>query len=64
MKILRLEQVVEMTGLPRSTLYRYVKNKQFPAQVKLGLKIVGWVESEVVDWIKRRVEIRDSVITG
>jgi prophage regulatory protein len=64
MKILRLDQVVEVTGIPRSTLYRYVKNRQFPAQVKLGQKIVGWVEEEVVAWIKNKIELRNTNMNG
>lgn len=59
MKILRLDQVVELTGLPRSTLYRYVKNRQFPSQLKLGERAAGWVEDEVMGWIREKVEFRD-----
>lgn len=60
MKILRLPQVLALTGLPKSTLYLYIKNKTFPAQVKLGPKIVGWVEDEVVDWIRGRIQFRNT----
>ena len=59
MKILRLRQVLALTGLPKSTLYLYIKNKTFPAQVKLGPKIVGWVEEEVLTWINGRIQIRN-----
>ncbi|HEY3327673.1 MAG TPA: AlpA family transcriptional regulator [Novimethylophilus sp.] len=60
MKILRKHQVLEMTGLARSTLYHYIKLGKFPAQVKLGSKIVGWLESEVNDWISARVQCRNN----
>lgn len=60
MKILRMRQVLELTGLARSTLYHYIKNQNFPAQVKLGPKIVGWVEDEVISWISGRIQIRDT----
>lgn len=62
MKILRLAQVLEMTGLSRATLYRYVKNRQFPAQIKLGERAAGWVESEVTDWLTGRINQRDSLV--
>jgi len=60
MKILRLRQVLELTGLSRSTLYLYMQNRQFPIQVRLGAKIVGWVEDEVIDWIRGRIQFRNA----
>ncbi len=61
MKILRLRQVLEMTGLSKSTLYLYIQNHQFPCQVPLGPKRVGWIEEEVARWISERIQIRDIV---
>jgi len=54
MKILRLTAVMEMTGLPRSTIYLYMKQKVFPLQVKLGVRSVGWLEEEICSWIEER----------
>lgn len=62
MKILRLKQVLEITGLSRSTLYLYIQHQQFPSQIQLGPKRVGWVEDEVVGWIKNRIRFRDANI--
>ncbi|EEF26746.1 conserved hypothetical protein [Ricinus communis] len=50
-----------MTGLPRSTLYHYIKRGEFPAQVKLGARIVGWLESEVNEWLDSRITARQNV---
>lgn len=60
MKVLKLKQVLDITGLSRSTLYHYIQNQQFPSQIQLGPKRVGWVEDEVIGWIKNRIENRDS----
>lgn len=49
-----------MTGLSRSAIYALVAQRQFPAQVKLGPRTVGWVEGEVVDWIDLRIAARSS----
>lgn len=57
MKIIRLKAVMEMTGLPRSTLYHYIKHGNFPRGVKLGERSVGWLESEVVEWIASRQSV-------
>ena len=62
MKILRLKQVLELTGLSRSTLYLYIQKQQFPSQVRLGEKIVGWVEDEVIDWIRGRIQFRNGAV--
>ena len=56
--ILRRRQVEARTGLSRSTLYQYIKNGAFPRSVPLGPRAVGWVESEVSEWIATRISIR------
>ena len=55
--ILRLPQVEQRTGLSRSTLYQYMKDGYFPKPVPLGPRAVGWLESDVSDWIATRVRI-------
>ncbi|MNF63729.1 Prophage CP4-57 regulatory protein (AlpA) [compost metagenome] len=59
MKILRLKDVIDITGLSRSTLYLYIAEGRFPKPVSLGDRCVGWVESEVHDWILARIAERD-----
>ncbi|HCF5694177.1 TPA: helix-turn-helix transcriptional regulator [Pseudomonas aeruginosa] len=66
MKILRLDSVIESTGLARSTIYKLVGSGDFPKPVPLVGRHVGWVESEVQEWIKARIAQRnlmDSPIT-
>ena len=54
--ILRLPAVKQRTGLSRSTIYLRVAQGTFPAPVSLGARAVGWVESEVDEWLARRIE--------
>lgn len=60
-RILRLDQVLDRTGLSRSTIYHYISIGAFPKQVMLGGgtsgRAVGWIESEVEEWIARQIEI-------
>jgi prophage regulatory protein len=42
------------TGLARSTLYKYVSGGHFPRQRRLGPGRVGWLASEVRDWMATR----------
>lgn len=53
--ILRRPQVQARTGLSRSTIYERVSRGTFPAPVKLGARAVGWIESELDDWVRARV---------
>ena len=53
--ILRRRQVELRTGLSRSTLYQYIKDGFFPKPVPLGPRAVGWLESDVSDWIAARI---------
>jgi len=54
--ILRLPAVRARTGLSRSTIYDRIQKKEFPRPVSLGLRAVGWVESEVDEWLRQLVE--------
>ena len=53
-KILRRPAVQTMTGLTTSTLYRLIRNGQFPRPVRLGPQAVGWRIEEVTEWISGR----------
>ena len=53
-KILRLRAVQDWTALSRSTIYAMMKNGTFPQSVKLGLRSVGWYETEISNWINSR----------
>ena len=59
MRIIRLKEVIDSTGLARSTIYKYIAEGTFPKPVSLGDRCVGWVDSEVHDWILARIEERD-----
>lgn len=54
--ILRRKQVEARTGLSRSTIYQRMADGTFPRAVSLGgARCVGWLESEINDWIATRV---------
>jgi prophage regulatory protein len=59
-RILKLQDVKNRTGLSRSAIYRQIGFGTFPAPRLLGERSVGWLESEINDWItnlKRKDEI-------
>jgi prophage regulatory protein len=52
--LLRLQAVMHVTGLSRSTLYRLIADEQFPRPVRLGLRAVAWRRSGVDAWSEAR----------
>ncbi|MBK2024772.1 helix-turn-helix transcriptional regulator [Francisella philomiragia] len=58
MKILRLNQVVEITGTSKTTIYRWINANQFPKPINLSSSSVGWLEADINDWIQSKVESR------
>ncbi|EGQ8119407.1 AlpA family transcriptional regulator [Vibrio cholerae] len=57
-RLIRFREVLTMTGLSRSSLYRFIEENQFPPQVQLGGRAVAWVEGEVQEWIAQRITNR------
>ena len=54
--ILRLPDVLNRTGLSRSTIYLLVSKGDFPAPISLGMRAVGWIESEINDWLDQQIK--------
>ena len=50
----RLPVVEDRTGNSRSTIYEMVRDGKFPRSVKIGARSVGWIESEIDEWIETR----------
>lgn len=51
-RILRLNAVLDRTGLSRSTLYRKIQTGSFPRQVRIATRCTGWRESAIQDWMR------------
>jgi prophage regulatory protein len=54
-RIWRLPDVLEQTGLSRSTIYEMIGQGEFPRQINLGPRAVGWSSDEVLDWIDSKI---------
>ncbi len=52
-KLIRLPRVMELTGLAKSTVWAWVKEKRLPAPTKLSPRVSVWKESEIMAWINR-----------
>ena len=56
--ILRLPTVKARTGLSRSTIYLRITQGSFPRPISLGARAVGWVESEIDEWLTAQIKTR------
>lgn len=56
-KLLRLPAVEEITGLKKSTLYAKVKDRTFPAPVRLSARAVAWRSTDVSAWVAARITV-------
>jgi len=67
-RFIRLPEVISRTGLKRSSIYSAIQAGTFPAQIPLGMRAVGWNESEVSEWIASRIAAaraqRNTLIRG
>ena len=58
-KIYRLHDVMNMTGLSRSSIYLRISTDEFPKPVKIGRRTVGWPEDSIIAWQAKIMEARD-----
>ncbi|WP_300493169.1 AlpA family transcriptional regulator [uncultured Methylophaga sp.] len=54
-QILKLPDVIKITGLARSTVYKLINENRFPKQIKLTSFSSGWLQSEISQWIDERI---------
>jgi predicted DNA-binding transcriptional regulator AlpA len=66
-QILKMPEVIKVTGLARSTIYKLISENRFPKQIKLTSFSSGWLQSEVDSWVSERIAIsrnEEVVING
>jgi predicted DNA-binding transcriptional regulator AlpA len=63
LRFLSLAAVIDMTGVSKTSIYAGIHD--FPKAIKIhgaGASVQSgarWVECEIVDWMKSRIELRD-----
>lgn len=57
-RLIRINEVLHISGLSRSSLYANIQKGDFPAQVKLSKKASAWLYSEVSAWVTARAAER------
>ncbi|WFQ79752.1 AlpA family transcriptional regulator [Xenorhabdus sp. SF857] len=54
--LIRLPEVQRRTGYSKAWIYKLIRNGEFPKQVKLGSRSIAFIESEIDNWIAKRIE--------
>lgn len=54
-RLIRLKEVIDKTGYCRAWIYRLIKDNSFPAPVKIGERSIAFIESEVDQWIDKKI---------
>ena len=60
MRILSKRQLKELVLYSPQHIARLEAAGQFPKRVRLGANRVGWIESEVLDWLQERIDRREN----
>ena len=58
-RMLRRKEVLHLTGIGQSHMYQLISDGKFPRPVPLEGKTVGWVDTEIQQWIEYQIEKRD-----
>ena len=54
-RFIRLKEVLAICGMSRTSVYEAIKEKKFPAPVRLYGRSTAWIKSEVQQWAQSRV---------
>lgn len=50
-RLIRLPEVIQITSISRTQIYRLIAAGTFPKQRRISHKVAAWKESEVAAWI-------------
>jgi len=53
-KIFRKPVVLQRVPVSGTTIWRMVRDGEFPAPLRLSKNTVGWLESDIEAWIEQR----------
>lgn len=54
-RILRLHDVMHLSGLGKSSIYSLAKEGKFPKQIHIHRRMTGWSEAAVLTWVQARL---------
>ncbi|EHW0625777.1 AlpA family phage regulatory protein [Vibrio vulnificus] len=59
LRLMRLAEVMHMTGLSRASIYKFMEQGAFPNSVSLGARAVAWRYQDILNWVLEKIKERD-----
>ena len=57
-RFIRLDEVMRLTALSETSIYRQMKAGVFPQNISISANAKAWLESEVQQWINGKINQR------
>ena len=58
-QLVKLPEVREMTTFSSATIYRLISKGEFPKQIKLSERSLGWLLDEIYAWLDEKRSSRE-----
>ena len=55
-QFIRLGEVIQITSLSKTSIYRLISEGTFPKQIQIGKRAVVWVRSDINAWINQKLK--------
>ncbi len=55
-KLLRIAEVKNKTGMSRASIYAEMKKGKFPKNIKITVRCVAWKSDDVDAWIEKKIQ--------
>jgi prophage regulatory protein len=55
-RLIRIKTVIDMTGMSRSAIYAAIAKGCFPNSIQLSARSVAWAESDIVAWVRGKID--------
>jgi prophage regulatory protein len=59
-EFIRLPEVLYLTGLGKTSIYKLMKNNTFPHAVSFGARRIAWRRGDIQFWIDSKIQARKS----
>lgn len=60
--MMRAKQVLELVPFGRASLWKFAKNGQFPAPIRVTGGITAWRNKDVIGWLEAQSAANDEVM--
>ena len=56
--VIRIQELMQITGVSRSSIWRWVKSGDLPPPIALGPNCIGWLSAEIYKWLEDRPRVK------